>query len=138
MPYENQYTRPFSPRKKTEKLIRGEGARRADEGKAFARQLRQNATEAEKRIWYYLRNRRLEGYKFIRQVPIGPYIVDFLCRAKKLVVELDGSQHLDNPYDIQRTKYLGKNGYRVIRFWNDDVLIETDIVLTSILDALRC
>src|SRR5690348_13367593 len=87
------------------------------------RQLRGNQTDAEKALWFRLRDRRLEGFKFSRQVPIDRYIVDFVCREEKLIVELDRGQHmLTEPYDASRTAHLGTRGYRVLRFWNNQVL----------------
>src|SRR5690606_452440 len=104
---------------------------------ARARSLRINQTEAEKRLWMRLRNRAFFGFKFRRQVPVGHYIVDFLCADCWLIVELDGGQHADSASDIRRTAWLEREGYRVIRFWNNDVLRNTDGVLTQILEALQ-
>ena len=102
-----------------------------------ARTLRGNATEAEKRIWSKLRDRRLAGHKFRRQVPIGPYIVDFFCPDGKLIVEVDGGQHaLDAARDEKRTNWLESEGYRVVRFWNNVVLGNTDGVLDAIARTL--
>ena len=91
--------------------------------RAFARALRAGATEAELRLWYFLRDRRFAGAKFRRQVPVGPYIVDFLCVAASLVVEADGGQHAERAaHDEERTRYLESQGFRVVRFWNNDVM----------------
>ena len=99
----------------------------------FAKNLRQNQTDAENVLWFNLRNNKLNGIKFKRQVPIGKYIVDFLCSKKKLIIELDGSQHIDNiEYDNVRTKYLQDKGYVVIRFFDNDVLKNTKYVLDEI------
>jgi very-short-patch-repair endonuclease len=87
-----------------------------------ARTLRRSMTEPERKLWRLLRDRRLQGVKFRRQVPVGPYIVDFLCIDRKLVVELDGSQHADSVRDIRRDAWLRSTGYAVRRFWNDAVL----------------
>jgi len=103
----------------------------------FARQLRVTATDAEARLWLHLRNRMLGGFKFRRQFPVGPYIADFVCIDRKLIVELDGGQHADNPADERRTRFLELRGYRVIRFWNPDVLSNTDGVLEMILLELQ-
>ena len=104
---------------------------------AFARKLRREQTEAEARVWACLRNRRLNGYKFRRQVPIGPYVADFVCEATKTVVELDGSQHEDRrDYDAARTDYLEGKGYRVFRFWNSD-LDERDGVLDNLVTFME-
>ena len=98
--------------------------------------LRQNLTEAETRLWSRLRGRRLNDHKFRRQVPIGPYIVDFLCIEQRLIVEADGSQH-NEEFDALRTAFLEARGYRVIRFWNQDILARTEDVLATILAHLE-
>ena len=105
--------------------------------KHLARALRKRQTDAEKMLWDRLRNRQLEGRKFRRQQMIGMYITDFLCLEPKLVIELDGGQHVKRTdQDNQRTPYLQRLGYRVLRFWNHDVLREPDIVLEVIRDAI--
>jgi len=101
----------------------------------FARHLRRNMTDAEREIWHHLRNRAFMGYKFRRQHPVGPYIVDFACPARRLVVELDGGQH-DAAVDAERTRYLERCGYRLLRFWNNDVFKQQDAVLAAIFVAL--
>ena len=89
-----------------------------------ARELRRNQTDAELRLWGYLRARRLLGAKFRRQVPIGRYIVDFLCKELGLIVEADGGQHTEQEiYDARRTAWLEAQGYTVIRFWNVDIML---------------
>ena len=98
----------------------------------FARSLRRNETDAEKVLWRELRGRNLNGFKFVRQYPIGPYIADFACREKALVVELDGAQHAENMRDVERTRYINRTGFSVIRFWNEEVLRERDNVLETI------
>jgi len=104
----------------------------------IARDLRRTSTDAERRLWYYLRNRQLDGHHFRRQVPLGRYIVDFACLESKLIVELDGGQHAEQmAEDAERTSYLARGGLRVVRFWNDDVLLRTESVLERILVALR-
>jgi len=101
--------------------------------KEFARSLRRNQTDAERVMWYQLRNRQMLGCKFRRQQVIGPYIADFLCIEPKIVIELDGGQHLEQQeYDEQRSQYLRPLGYRVLRFWNHEVLQELDAVLESV------
>ena len=106
--------------------------------KDYARRLRRNMTDAERRLWYLLRNRRLAGYKFRRQVPVGPFIVDFLCREAGLIVELDGSQHIGQAdYDSERTKWLAERVFVVLRYWNNAVLTETDGVCANILQQLE-
>ncbi|MDD3799090.1 MAG: DUF559 domain-containing protein [Novosphingobium sp.] len=102
-----------------------------------ARKLRQNQTEAEKLLWSRLRARQVEDAKFVRQFPIGPYIADFACRSLMLVVELDGGQHADNAQDVERTRVLESCGYRVIRFWNNDVLSNPDGVLETVAREVR-
>ncbi|HMD89139.1 MAG TPA: endonuclease domain-containing protein [Anaerolineaceae bacterium] len=102
-----------------------------------SRQLRHNQTEAEARLWRALRSHQLEDIHFRRQHAIGPYIVDFCAPRQKLVIELDGGQHLDQQeYDLERTAFLKSKGYRVLRFWNDEVLKNLDGVAQAILEAL--
>ncbi len=102
-----------------------------------ARELRQSATDAERKLWGGLRNRTLMKAKFKRQFPIAGYIADFCCPEHKLVVEIDGSQHLEQmDYDDARTRAIEAKGYRVIRFWNTDALKETDAVLDAIARTL--
>ena len=103
----------------------------------FARELRANSSDAEMRLWWRLRDRRLAGAKFRRQVPIGHYIADFVCAKAMLVIELDGGQHSEQiERDQVRTLFLESQGYRVLRFWNDEVLKEIEGVLTVISEAL--
>jgi very-short-patch-repair endonuclease len=98
-----------------------------------ARQLRRAATDVERHLWRYLRHGQLAGFKFRRQYPLAGYIVDFVCIPGRLVLELDGGQHLDAmDYDAERTRVIGALGYRVLRFWNDDVLLRTDAVLEEV------
>ncbi|WP_445487448.1 endonuclease domain-containing protein [Rhodopseudomonas sp. RCAM05734] len=101
--------------------------------RAFAKSLRANMTDAERRLWYRLRAHRLEGIKFKRQVPIGKYVADFACMERKLLVEVDGSQHAERASDVERTKWLEDQGFRILRFWNNEVLNETNAVLEIIL-----
>jgi len=102
-----------------------------------AQQLRNNATDAERHLWRHLSRRQLRGKKFSRQMPVGPFICDFRCREQHLVVELDGGQHADNPKDAMRTAFIEAEGFRVIRFWNNDVLVNVDGVLQVIAQALE-
>ena len=102
-----------------------------------ARDLRDGANHAEGRLWLELKDRRLAGYKFVRQFPLGPYFADFLCRKQKLVVELDGSQHANSAYDSRRDHYMNSQGYSVIRFWSHEVLSQTTSVVETILAALN-
>ncbi|WP_179166187.1 endonuclease domain-containing protein [Azospirillum agricola] len=97
-----------------------------------ARSLRQTATDAEKLLWHGLRDRRLGGMKFRRQQTVGRYVVDFLCYDRRLIVEADGSQHTPAA-DALRTAFLQAQGYRVLRFWNPDVLTNLTGVLETIL-----
>lgn len=104
----------------------------------FVRQLRKNATNAERHLWRRLRLRQLAGFRFRRQRPIGPYVCDFVCLPASIVVELDGSQHVErSDYDGKRDAFLRTQGFRVLRFWNDDVLTQTESVLDTIFEALR-
>lgn len=103
---------------------------------AKVRTLRRDETEAEYKLCNELRNRLLNGYKFTRQVPLGPYVADFVCREKRLVVELDGAQHSGSLSDIARTRWLNEQGYSVLRFWNDETLRERRAVLDTILAVL--
>jgi len=106
--------------------------------KNLARNLRRKQTEAERLLWFHIRNRRLDGHRLRRQEIIGSYIVDFVCLEQKLILELDGGQHVDTTEeDAVRTQQLEAYGYRVIRFWNNEVLTRTDDVLSSILDELN-
>ena len=99
----------------------------------LSKALRRNQTEAEKRLWYALRNRQLNGAKFKRQYTIGNYIIDFVCLEKKLAVELDGGQHMDNQLrDEARRSWLNKQGLHVLRFWNDVVFLNLEGVLEEI------
>ncbi|WP_370455222.1 endonuclease domain-containing protein [Pseudolabrys sp. FHR47] len=88
-------------------------------------------------LWLSLRDRRLSGFKFVRQEAIEPFIVDFVCRDKRLIVEVDGGQHSENSKDRERDRKLIEAGYRVLRFWNNDVLQNKNGVLETILGALR-
>lgn len=103
---------------------------------AIARRLRRDATEAENRVWTHLRNRQLAGWKFVRQLPVAGFYADFACREAMLIVEVDGSQHAESEFDTTRTARLKAEGYRVLRFWNNDVLQDTDSVLLAILEGL--
>ena len=107
-------------------------------GVSRARSLRKGATEAETRLWHHLRNRQLNGWKFRRQFPVDRFIADFACVDAKLIVELDGSQHVDrSDADLERTRVLNNCGYQVIRYWNADVLSKTANVLEDILAHLE-
>jgi BirA family biotin operon repressor/biotin-[acetyl-CoA-carboxylase] ligase len=103
----------------------------------IARELRSKLTDAEGRLWSQLRGRGLLGRKFVRQFAIGDAIADFACRRARLVVELDGGQHADSLADEERTQIIEAHGYRVIRFWNNDVHQNMDGVLAQIATALE-
>ena len=106
--------------------------------RGFARDLRQKATLHERRLWAYLRDRRFAQFKFRRQVPIGAFIVDFVCYEARLIIELDGAQHADDfPYDGRRDAELERRGFRLLRFWNGDLTANRDNVLDSIAMALE-
>jgi len=98
--------------------------------------MRANPTEAEKRLWSLLRDRRLAKFKFKRQQIIDWYIVDFVCLAERLIIEADGSQHADSKDDERRSAYLRHRGFRILRFWNNQILGETEAVATAILAVL--
>jgi very-short-patch-repair endonuclease len=102
------------------------------------RELRREMTPAERRLWSRLRTRRLGGFKFKRQEWVGPFIADFYCWEAKLIVEVDGTQHADrDDYDCARTAYLKREGFRVVRFWNNQVTDELEGVLAAILAILE-
>ena len=98
----------------------------------IARRLRVNQTDAETVLWNRIRNRQIDGQKFVRQVPIDDYICDFVCRERRLIVEVDGGQHNESVTDAIRDHRLAEDGYRVLRFWNNDVLGNIDGVLTML------
>lgn len=103
-----------------------------------SRELRNNATLAERKLWQHLRNCQLSGARFNRQVPIGPFICDFAARTAKVIIELDGGQHAErSAEDEARTRFLVGRGYRVLRFWNNDVLENVEGVLSVIEEALK-
>jgi very-short-patch-repair endonuclease len=102
----------------------------------FARHLRRDMTPAERYLWARLRHRQLGGCRFRRQHPLGPYIVDFICLERQLIVEVDGSGHLDSTTDAWRDDWFRQRGFTVLRYWNHDVLDRTESVLAAILEAL--
>jgi very-short-patch-repair endonuclease len=101
------------------------------------RRLRRQGTDAETTLWFALRDRRLDGFKTVRQEAIGSYVVDFVCREKKLVIEVDGGQHADNPKDRTSDATLTAQGYQVLRFWNSEILSNREGVLSVILAKLH-
>ena len=103
-----------------------------------SRELRLNATDAERKLWSNLRARQVAGVRFNRQYPIGPFICDFVARSRGLVIEIDGGQHAQAAtYDARRTCYIEERGYRVLRFWNNDVLTNLEAVVFEIEKALE-
>jgi very-short-patch-repair endonuclease len=102
----------------------------------LAQSLRGNPTDAERRLWRALRLRQL-NVKFRRQVPIAPYVVDFLSFEHRLIVEADGGQHADSEHDARRDAWLRSQGFRILRFWNNDILANTEGVVITILEALN-
>jgi very-short-patch-repair endonuclease len=125
--------------------LAGEGAERrrreAGEGAylhtASARKLRSRMTDAERKLWFALRDRRFAEFKFRRQVSLGPYIADFLCFGSRLVIEVDGGQHADSKRDAVRDRWFVENDFRVLRFWNNDVLGNLEGVLTRLAEHLK-
>ena len=113
--------------------MRGADKRRV----SLERKLRSQSTDAEMKLWFRLRDRRLGGFKFVRQEAIEPYVVDFVCRERRLIIEVDGGQHADNQQDRERDRVLAAAGYRVLRFWNNDVLTNREGVLQVIAEALE-
>ena len=101
-----------------------------------ARSLRKTPTDAEDALWYQLRSRRLNGFKFVRQEPLGPYTVDFICRERRIIIEADGGQHADSAGDKIRDKWLADHNYRILRVWNHDILRNIAGVLEVIATAL--
>ena len=105
---------------------------------AHAQELRQNQTPAELRLWACLKGHRGDSMRFRRQHAIGKYVADFCCPRKKLIIELDGSQHLEQEqYDSERTAFFEAQGFRGLRFWNDEVMKDVDAVMQVILEAME-
>jgi very-short-patch-repair endonuclease len=96
--------------------------------------MRRIATDAERKLWFLLRDRRLDGIKFRRQVPFGPFILDFVCFERRVVVEVDGGQHAESQTDNARDKKLEAEGFLMIRYWNNDVLKNPEGILTDLLE----
>jgi very-short-patch-repair endonuclease len=119
--------------------LAGEGAARQRRGAGegaltltkAARELRSRMTDAERKLWFALKDRRFAAFKFRRQVPVGRYIADFLCFESRLVVEVDGGQHAESVRDVERDDWFARNEFRVMRFWNNDVLQNLEGVLTG-------
>jgi very-short-patch-repair endonuclease len=104
---------------------------------ARARNLRRVDNDAEHALWSELRDRRLNGFKFVRQFRIGPYFADFACRDRMLVVELDGIQHIDSAHDVRRDAFMVGKGWSVLRFWNVDVFVDRVPLLETLVAALE-
>ena len=102
-----------------------------------AKKMRSTPTEAEHRLWQILRAKRFDGYKFRRQVPVDCYIADFLCPARRLIIELDGGQHAGSGGDLRRDTYLRAQGFQIIRIWNNELFTNEEGVATAILKALH-
>lgn len=103
-----------------------------------AKDLRNNSTNAERRLWQKLKRRQIAGVKFRRQQPINPYVVDFVCLERRVIVEVDGGQHSEQlHHDDQRSQWLEARGYRVLRFWNNDVLANTEVVAQAVFGAVE-
>jgi very-short-patch-repair endonuclease len=125
--------------------LAGEGAARRRRGAGegalpltrAARELRSRMTNAERKLWFAFKDRRFAAFKFRRQVPVGRYIADFLCFESRLVVEVDGGQHAESARDVERDDWFAQNGFRVVRFWNNDVLQNLEGVLTSLATELN-
>src|SRR5215218_7207909 len=98
----------------------------------IARRLRVNQTDAETVLWNRIRNRQIDGHKFVRQEPIASYVCDFVCRESRLIIEVDGGQHSESAADVVRDRRLSEEGYKVLRFWNNDVLGNLEGVLVAI------
>jgi very-short-patch-repair endonuclease len=114
----------------------GESWKKRHASSLKAKNLRQNQTDAEKKFWYEVKAKRFQDLKFKRQYLVGPYYADFACPEEKIIVEIDGGQHNENVKDELRTKYLEKEGFQVIRFWNDEVLSNMEGVLLTLSLAL--
>lgn len=128
---------PGFPRPSGERDAGRQGEGTAPAKTTIARRLRRDSTEAENKLWTRLRNRQLAGWKFVRQFPVAGFYADFVCREAMLIIEVDGSQHADSAYDAFRTARLNAEGYRVLRFWNNEVLQEIDSVMLAVLEGLQ-
>jgi very-short-patch-repair endonuclease len=119
-------------------MAAGQAPTRLKVASPVARRLRRNQTEAEQHLWSRLRRNQLDGFRFHRQVQLGDYIVDFACLSEKLIVKIDGGQHSHEvETDAERPKWLEAQGFRVLRFWNNEVFENTSGVLKAISRALR-
>ncbi len=123
-------SRPASP-------ARGEGGSADLTMRRRARAMRRSMTDAERKLWFALRDRRFAGFKFRRQVPLGYFIADFVCFEERLVIEVDGGQHADSLWDKRRDRWFAANRFRVMRFWNNEVLSNIEGVMTLLAEALH-
>jgi very-short-patch-repair endonuclease len=114
-----------------------ERGRRISKLRGHAKEMRSQQTDAEHRLWQLLRAHRFAGYKFRRQVPLDFYIADFVCFARRLIIEIDGGQHSGSATDKRRDAFLRRQGFRLVRIWNDDLFTNEEGVMTSILNALQ-
>jgi very-short-patch-repair endonuclease len=140
----NKHPSPASRLRRSEPSpARGEGTEQASRSVAQsiatkrARTLRAQMTDAERKLWFALRDRRFVNFKFRRQVPLGPFIGDFVCFSARLIVEVDGGQHAESEYDERRDRWLAANDFLVKRFWNNDVLTNIEGVLIVLLELLH-
>jgi very-short-patch-repair endonuclease len=122
-----------SLRSRTSSPVKGEGKLL----QVRARALRSRMTDAERKLWYALRDRRFAGFKFRRQVPLGNFIADFVCYEHRLVIEVDGGQHAESLRDERRDRWFAANGFRVLRFWNNEVLSNLEGVMIALAEALK-
>jgi very-short-patch-repair endonuclease len=129
------FASPLRGEAAAQRRVRGKKVQPAQVSRA--RILRSHMTDAENRLWYHLRDRRLGGFKFVRQLPVAGYYADFVCREAMLIVEADGGQHSGSAHDVRRKTMLEAAGYRIIRFWNADILKDTAAVLEQILSDLQ-
>jgi very-short-patch-repair endonuclease len=132
-PGEGALPRKVTP--KRSKRIGQPNPNRSTRMRNLARSLRKDMTDAERKLWFLLRDRRLTGFKFRRQVPVGRYVADFLSFEMRLIVEADGSQHDASLRDAERDAWLRQQGYRILRFWNSEILNNPDGILARIMDA---
>ncbi len=133
----------MAPRTQKPSPLAGEGiepaarARNISRSVSHARSLRARMTDAECKLWFALRDRRFAAFKFRRQVPVGPFIADFVCYRARVIVEVDGGQHAESRSDIRRDQWLAANDFVVLRFWNNDVLRNLEGVLIALLASLQ-
>ena len=108
-----------------------------DAHRTFARAMRNDSTKAENMLWQQLRNRQMDGHKFRRQVPLDGYILDFLCMESRLIIEVDGGQHAENRRDAVRDAHFRSQGFRILRYWNEEIETGLDFVCNSVMAVLK-